>query len=89
MMGTEFNQLNATKRKYIIEMRKCMIEKDVIYPDGSLNLKYFNVKKGQYWSNKEHDVLIKAVIAFGPAAVKGIKSKYFPNRTETEIKLRL
>eukprot|EP00351_Strombidinopsis_sp_SopsisLIS2011_P004251 CAMPEP_0116880702 /NCGR_PEP_ID=MMETSP0463-20121206/12652_1 /TAXON_ID=181622 /ORGANISM="Strombidinopsis sp, Strain SopsisLIS2011" /LENGTH=40 /DNA_ID= /DNA_START= /DNA_END= /DNA_ORIENTATION= len=33
--------------------------------DGSLNLKYFNVKRGHYWSKKENDELIKGVIKYG------------------------
>ena len=49
-VGSSNNELDNKKRKYIIEMRNSLCDKNIIQQDGSLNLKYFNVKKGQYWS---------------------------------------
>ena len=100
-IGSMNNELEAKKRKYIIEMRKSLSDKNIIFPDGSLNLKYFNVKKGQYWSKEENRVLIQKVITYGPTAFAEIKkprkdpSKQdgidhgLENWTETEIRLRV
>jgi hypothetical protein len=57
-LGSANNELEARKKKYIIEMRKSLIKQDIIFQDGSLNRKYFNVKKGQYWSERENKRLI-------------------------------
>ena len=71
-------------------MRKSLIKEDIIQPDGSLNLKYFNVKKGQYWSARENELLIKGVLKYGPTQFKEIKINLFEkNWTETEIRLRI
>lgn len=70
-------------------MRKAICDENIIQPDGSLNRKYFNVKKGQYWSKKENENLFDAVIKCGPLSFKVIKKKYFDNWTETEIRLRI
>ena len=70
-------------------MRKSLCDENIIQTDGSLNLKYFNVKKGHYWSEKENESLIEGVLLLGPFAVKKIKKDYFANWTETEIKLRI
>ena len=40
---------------YIINMRKALCKENIITGDGSLNLKYFNVKKGHYWSKNENE----------------------------------
>ena len=63
--GTPFNTLDEKKMLYIINMRKALCKEDICLSDGSLNLKYFNVKKGHYWSKKENELLIKGIIDFG------------------------
>ena len=42
-------------------MRQSFIEvnKNIYFEDGSLNFKYFNVKKGHYWSKEINEELIK------------------------------
>ena len=75
--------------KYIIAMRKDLCKENICFKDGSLNLKYFNVKKGHYWSKNENDLLIKGVINFGATAFKQIKDAYLKDWTETEIRLRI
>ena len=51
--------MTIEKQQYIIKMRKDLIgDTDICDNDGELNIKYFNVKKGQYWSPKEKDKLI-------------------------------
>ena len=50
--------LDDEKMKYIINMRKALCKDNICFADGSLNLKYFNVKKGHYWSQKETKALI-------------------------------
>jgi hypothetical protein len=70
-------------------MRKNLCDKNIIQSDGSLNLKYFNVKKGQYWSLAENSKLIDGVLKFGATDYKKIKSVSFLNWSETEIKLRI
>ena len=75
--------------RYIIEMRKALCRENICQKDGSLNLKYFNVKKGHYWSKKENENLIKGVINFGACEFKKIKKTYLETWTETEIRLRI
>ena len=70
-------------------MRKDLIgDTDICDNDGELNIKYFNVKKGQYWSPKEKAKLIEAVVKYGPTKFAQIKKEYLPDWTETEIRLR-
>lgn len=88
-IGSVNNELDLKKRKYIIEMRKALSNKNIILEDGSLNLKYFNVKKGHYWSQVENENLIKGVLKHGPTNFKKIKKDSFTNWTETEIRLRI
>jgi len=38
-----------------------------------LNLKYFNVKKGQYWSTDQQKALIDGVITYGAVQFNKIK----------------
>ena len=76
--------------KYIISMRKSLCKDNICFPDGSLNLKYFNVKKGHYWSKeKETKLLIEGVIKFGATQYKFIRKEFLPDWTETEIRLRI
>ena len=70
-------------------MRRDLCNTDICFPDGSINLKYFNVKKGHYWSKKENDKLIEGVINHGPTSFKQIKEMYLKEWTETEIRLRI
>jgi len=44
--GSKNNEMTNKKMQYIINMRKALCKGNICYPDGSLNLKYFNVKKG-------------------------------------------
>ncbi len=73
--GTPYNALDETKMIYIINMRKALCKDNICLKDGSLNLKYFNVKKGHYWSKKENDDLIKGVIKYGTCDYKKIKKE--------------
>lgn len=75
--------------KYIVNMRKSLCNNQIIFDDGSLNLKYFNVKKGHYWSNVENEKLIQGVIERGATDFKQIRKIFLPNWTETEIRLRI
>lgn len=88
-IGSRHNQLDEKKIQYIIGMRKALCREDICFSDGSLNLKYFNVKKGHYWSQKENKQLILGVIEFGALSFKKIKGKYLKDWTETEIRLRI
>lgn len=86
----EFNEIHLDKQHYIRNMRKLVTkDTDIVNAEGNLNLKYFNVKKGQYWSKKENDALIAGVIEFGPTDYKTIKCKHLKNWSETEIRLRI
>ena len=75
--------------QYIINMRQALCKDNICFPDGSLNLKYFNVKKGHYWSEVETKLLIEGVIAHGATSFKKIKEEQLPGWTETEIRLRI
>jgi len=75
--------------QYIIGMRKALCKENICFDDGSLNLKYFNVKKGHYWSKKENELLITGVIRHGATAFKEIKKYFLLDWTETEIRLRI
>lgn len=88
-IGSRHNQLDEKKMQYIIGMRKALCKDNICFQDGSLNLKYFNVKKGHYWSQKENKKLIAGVIAHGATSYKEIKSNYLQDWTETEIRLRI
>ena len=88
-IGSRHNQLDEKKMQYIIGMRKALCKDDICFSDGSLNLKYFNVKKGHYWSQKETKQLVKGVIQYGALAFKQIKTHHLPDWTETEIRLRI
>ena len=58
-----YNKIDEEKQKYVLNMRKEMLsEQDIITEDGYLNVKYFNVKKGQYWSKRETEKLIEGVL---------------------------
>ena len=70
------NEIDDEKKEYILSMRK-LCGKDLVKPNGSLNLPYFKLKKGQYWNEEAQKELIKAVIEFGATNVKSIMSKYF------------
>lgn len=71
-------------------MRKALCNKnEIIQEDGSLNLKYFNAKKGHYWSRSQNEKLIQAVLKFGVSDIKTIKDNELSEWTETEIRLRI
>jgi hypothetical protein len=97
-LGSVNNELDYAKRNYIIKMRQGLASensKHIIFEDGSLNFKYFNVKKGHYWSKEENERLIRGVIKFGATDFKAIKRECFraeaggSNWSETEIRLRV
>jgi len=74
-IGSVNNELDADKRHYIIKMRQVFMDtnKDIFFEDGSLNFKYFNVKKGHYWSREMNEELIKGVIEYGATNFKLIR----------------
>lgn len=74
--------------------------KHIIFEDGSLNFKYFNVKKGHYWSKEENEKLIRGVLTYGATDFKSMKRECFRapagekasasnTWSETEIRLRV
>ena len=85
-----YNQIDAEKQQYVLNMRKEMLsEQDIITEDGYLNVKYFNVKKGQYWSKRETEKLIEGVLKHGVTNFKEIKQDKLEGWSETEIRLRI
>ena len=90
-VGSLHNRLDDKKISYIIKMRKDLCNDDICFKDGSLNLKYFNVKKGHYWSEKENDKLIQGVLKHGVLEFKKIRKEFFRDSqaSETEIRLRI
>ncbi len=73
LFGSMNNVLDIPKRNYVIKMRQGLIgenSKNIIFEDGSLNFKYFNVKKGHYWSKEENEKLITGVLRFGTTDFK-------------------
>ena len=70
-------------------MRKDLCDGDIIDGNGHLNTKYFNVKKGQYWSEREDAKLVEGVIECGPIKFAKIKQEFLNDWTETEIRLRI
>ena len=92
------NQMNKERQDYVIGMRKALCNEHIIHDDGQLNIKYFNVKKGQYWSQLENERLILGIIEFGPCAFKEIKETWLKDYkkdkkgvdwSQTEIRLRV
>ena len=60
------NKITEEKQNYIKLMRIDLCDQDIISKStGALNLKYFNVKKGQYWSKRETKHLEKCLILYG------------------------
>ena len=56
-------------------MRFALCEPDIIDPkSGALNLKYFNNKKGSYWSDRESSLLARLLLIFSPMEVVKIKA---------------
>ncbi len=45
-------------------MRGALSGPDICNPDNSLNHAYFNTKKGYYWSEKHHQLLVQGVLAY-------------------------
>ena len=93
-LGSANNELDLEKRNYIIKMRQNLASgnsKHITFDDGSLNFKYFNVKKGHYWSKEENEKLLEGVVAYGATDFKTIKNRCFKdsNWSETEIRLRV
>ena len=89
-IGSKHNHLDEKKMAYIIQMRQDLCKDNICCKDGSLNLKYFNVKKGHYWSKKENDALTEEVINHGVLGLKKIrKNDILKTWSETEIRLRI
>lgn len=88
MQGSIYNVLDEKRINYVLNMRKELCNRDICAADGSLNIKYFNVKKGHYWSKQHSELLIVAVIKHGVCEHKKIKKEFFPQWTETEVRLR-
>ena len=92
--GSASNELDIAKRKYIIGMRQGLAQensKHIIFEDGSLNFKYFNVKKGHYWSKEENERLLEGVVTLGATNFREIRKQCFKGAawSETEIRLRI
>jgi hypothetical protein len=88
-IGSVHNELDEKKMQYIINMRKDLCKNQICFVDGSLNLKYFNVKKGHYWSKDENKALMAGVVKFGATEFKKIRAEFLKDWTETEIRLRI
>lgn len=70
-----YNLMDSQKIKYIKGMRIDLCEQDILKQGtGELNIKYFNVKKGAYWSKRENELLLILVLRFGPTNVEAIHS---------------
>ena len=60
------NGISSYKLNYIRKMRLDLCDPDMIQADtGLLNLKYFKVKKGSYWSDRETQILKRMILKFG------------------------
>lgn len=69
------NIIDENKKLYISNMRKELCDQDIVnIKTGALNLKYFNVKKGQYWSKRETKLLIKHILIYDPTQFNKIKN---------------
>lgn len=51
--------------KYARSMRSTLSNKDMITEDGSINHKYFLVKKGTYWNSSHNEALMRGIENFG------------------------
>jgi hypothetical protein len=78
-------------------MRFAMCENDIIdAKTAALNLKYFNEKKGSYWSSRETKCLRALLLKYKCTAFAQIQAheeaggvKPLDNFSETEIRLRI
>ena len=69
------NVMDANKLAYIKGMRIELCEQDILKRGtGELNVKYFNVKKGSYWSEREDELLLQLVLKFGPTNFEAIRN---------------
>jgi hypothetical protein len=60
------NKMDSEKGEYVVSMRKEITEEDIVNKtSGRLNAKYFNVKKGQYWSFRENSHLVRLILLYG------------------------
>lgn len=67
--------MDANKLAYIKGMRIELCEQDILKRGtGELNVKYFNVKKGSYWSEREDELLLQLVLKFGPTNFEAIRN---------------
>ena len=65
--------------KYVLEMRKTFSNPNSINTNGDLNHRYFQTKIGQYWTDKDNDLLIKGISEYGIGAWETIKDKLLKN----------
>jgi hypothetical protein len=63
--------------KYVTEMRKAFSNPNSIHQNGEINHKYFQTKIGQFWTEKENELLIKGLHEYGIGQWAEMKSKYF------------
>ncbi len=68
--------------QYSKKMRLALSNEDIKNPDGSLNHKYFLVKKGSYWSELNQKNLIKGIGLFGNLSkfMRNIFNCFIPKR---------
>ena len=65
-------------RNYAINMRKAFSGKIIAnLPQGDINHKYFNTKKGQYWSEKDEDTFQKGILKCGVDQPADISKEFF------------
>jgi len=76
MFKIEEKNTKERNKDYVINMRKKLSSKTSILENGELNHVYFQTKLGQYWSNKEFDLLKKGIEEFGLGNWSKISKKY-------------
>ena len=71
-------------------MRKTFCKSHICDPkDGSLNMRYFKVKKGFYRGKDQIERLADGVVEHGATSHKLIQQEFLPEWTLTEIRLRI
>lgn len=72
-------------KRYAELMRGALSGPEICNQDKSLNHIYFNTKKGYYWSEKHHQLLVQGVVAYG-LDIPTIREASFSNqKTEMEL----
>src|SRR4051794_3418962 len=78
----------ANYESYPRNMRLAFSNKDMVHDDGSINHKYFLVKRGAYWSPREDEALIRGLEICGVGKWNKIKFYELDNYSEVEIEMR-